>query len=159
MSDARNWAEIKAEIKAIDKRVETLEKIERPISAYSTWTPTMVGGATAGTTTYAANGQIGNYTRIGALIIASALVSWTGATGTGTMRFSLPFAAVAGTNRDYAASLYTENIIIGAFTPYGLLVQGNSYIELYTPSSGGASSGIAVEAAGLVIYTISYFVA
>lgn len=154
MDDLSKFDMLRA-LKEQGRRIGQTEVKEVPGNP-QTWTPTMIGGTSAGVTTYAAGGQAGHYMRIGPLIYASALVSWTAATGTGVMRFSLPFAAIAGAGRDYAAAIYTENVVIGSFTPYGLLLPGNNYIELYTPSSGGASSGIAVEAAGVVIYTIMY---
>lgn len=125
-----------------------------------TWQPAMVGGTTAGTTTYAANGQIGEYTRMGRQITASAVVDWTGATGTGNMRLSLPFASASGTRRYYAASVYTDNITIGTnYTPYGVVFAGVDYLELYVPANNAGSTAIAVEAAGTVIYTVTYFLA
>lgn len=47
------------------------------------WTPTIVGGTVAGTTTYAV--QSGNYYTIGKLTFAVAEISVTGATGTGDL--------------------------------------------------------------------------
>lgn len=127
--------------------------------ATGTWTPAMFGGTAAGTTTHAANGQIGHYTRKGREVTASAVVEWTAANGTGNMRFSLPFPSVAGTRRYYAASLFTDSITIGTnYTPYGIVFAGVDYLELYTPANNAASTAIAVEAAGLVVYTVVYFI-
>jgi len=118
----------------------------------------MIGGTTAGTTTYAANGRIGNYTRKGREVTASGVVEWTNATGTGNMRLSLPFTSASGTRRYYAASVYTDGITIGAnYTPYGALFAGVDYIELYVPANNAGSTAIAVEVAGTVIYTVTYF--
>jgi len=64
------------------------------INNYSTgtWTPTVVGTTTAGTTTYTT--QQGYYTKIGNLVWCSLVIVITGATGTGAARFgSLPFTS------------------------------------------------------------------
>ena len=60
------------------------------------WTPTIIGTTTAGTATY--SNQEGTVWRLGNLIIASAILFWTGHTGTGDMRVSLP-VAVGGIER------------------------------------------------------------
>lgn len=55
-----------------------------------TWTPTLVGGSTAGTTTYVA--QNGFYIRIGALVSIWGTINVSAATGTGqALISSLPF--------------------------------------------------------------------
>lgn len=69
------------------------------MNAYSvgTFTPTFVGNTTAGTTTY--TNQNGYYIRIGDLIQVQALMTGTGATGTGAVSFrSLPFTVKNQTN-------------------------------------------------------------
>ena len=55
-----------------------------------TWTPTLIGGTSAGTTTY--NGRSGDYTKIGNTVRVGFYISFTAATGTGEMRLgNLPF--------------------------------------------------------------------
>jgi hypothetical protein len=55
-----------------------------------TWNPTLVGGTSAGTTTY--NGRSGDYTKIGNTVRVGFYISFTAATGTGEMRLgNLPF--------------------------------------------------------------------
>ena len=49
--------------------------------AWTTWTPTIIGQSTAGTTTYTL--QAGVYTRIGNIVIAQFEVTCSAATGTG----------------------------------------------------------------------------
>lgn len=48
---------------------------------WTSWTPTVVGGTTAGATTYTT--QSGQYMRIGNVVIAQWIVSYSAATGTG----------------------------------------------------------------------------
>ena len=69
------------------------------LSTYTvgTWTPTIVGGSTAGTTTYTL--QNGYYTKIGNMATVWGLVVCTAATGTGDVRISaLPFTIKNQTN-------------------------------------------------------------
>lgn len=66
-------------------------------SEAQTWTPTVVGSSTAGTTTYTA--QIGHYTKIGSLVIVQFNVSYSAATGTGVLLIQgLPFTINNTTN-------------------------------------------------------------
>lgn len=59
-----------------------------------TFTPTWYGATTEGTTTYATNGQKGEYTKIGRLIFFSIFINITNSTGTGGVRIGgLPFNA------------------------------------------------------------------
>lgn len=70
------------------------------LNVYSngTWTPTMVGGTTAGTTTYTA--QNGYYTRIGNLATIQGVVTGTATTGSGIAQFgSFPFTIKNTTNQ------------------------------------------------------------
>jgi hypothetical protein len=56
---------------------------------YGTWTPTVIGASTAGTTTYSV--QEGLYTIIGNLVYIEATITISAATGTGNALFNLPF--------------------------------------------------------------------
>jgi hypothetical protein len=73
-----------------------------------TFTPTIVGTSTAGTATYAANGQVGRYTKIGNRVFFDIYLSWTAHTGTGDLQINgLPFTVQNTTNlnRNYSAIL------------------------------------------------------
>lgn len=62
------------------------------VNAGTSYTPTAVGGTTAGSTTYTT--QVGRYTQIGPLVVATFVVIGTfGATAAGSMRISLPVTA------------------------------------------------------------------
>lgn len=69
---------------------------ELSIYEEGTWTPTLVGGTTPGTTTYAS--QNGYYVRVGNMVTCYARIVITGATGTGQARVSLPFTVKNQTN-------------------------------------------------------------
>jgi len=135
-----------------ERRIGQTEVIERPGVA-STYTPTYLGLTTAGTTTYSL--QSGNWVRLGPIVIASGIVIWTAATGTGNAIISLPFTSDA-TYGDARGSLWTDSVTIGAFTPYALLNANNAYFRLFTPANNAASTAIAVEAAGDIRFTIAY---
>jgi hypothetical protein len=85
-----------------------LEKYEE-----GTWTPTLYGATTAGTTTYTA--QDGSYTRVGNRIVCGGRVIWTNATGTGAARIGgLPFTAVSGSqNRGMISWQYYHSLNMG----------------------------------------------
>lgn len=66
-----------------------------------TWTPTIIGGTTAGSGTYSQ--QDGVYTKVGNLVTVSCYLAFTAHTGTGHMKISgLPFAGV-GSSVDFQA--------------------------------------------------------
>lgn len=60
------------------------------LGAYGTWTPTLIGGSTAGSTTYTT--QVGQYHRIGNLVWLQGTISISAATGTGDAKIGgFPF--------------------------------------------------------------------
>jgi hypothetical protein len=62
-----------------------------------TWTPTIYGATTAGTTTYFQ--QLGTYTKVGRLVTVQIFLNITGQTGAGAMRLGgFPFTSGAGAN-------------------------------------------------------------
>ena len=66
-----------------------------------TWTPTIIGGTTAGSGTYSQ--QDGVYTKVGNLVTVSCYLAFTAHTGTGHMKISgLPFAGI-GSSVDFQA--------------------------------------------------------
>ena len=122
-----------------------------------TWTPTYVGASTAGSTTYTGASTYGAYTRIGNTVLFQARVVWTAATGTGTVRISLPIAA-SSTENFSVVTFRTEGVTFGGTGVQGYIPAGASYVELISMNSNAASTVIAVEAAGDIIYAGHYFV-
>jgi len=88
------------------------------------WTPVVSGAETAGTATYTI--QYGRYRRIGKLVWVEARATYSGHTGTGAARFSLPFTSTANSQARLhvnsevlaAASVW---FVIGSSTNAGLL--------------------------------------
>jgi hypothetical protein len=152
------------ELEGILRRLQNLERWrdrglpEVSLYATGTWTPTYVGGTTAGVTTYTANGQSGHYTRIGNVIVARGYVNWTAATGTGQARISLPFTAAAGTFRYTAVAVWNFGVTFAAGTPQGLLFPSTAYVTLWSPATNAASTQVNVEAAGEIAFQATYHI-
>lgn len=68
-----------------------------------TFTPTVVGGSTAGTTTY--TNQFGRYVKIGNLVYVQINIQVTAMTGTGALRFGLPFTVASGDPRGVGSAM------------------------------------------------------
>jgi hypothetical protein len=122
-----------------------------------TWVPTYLGGTTPGVTTYTT--QVGAWVRVGALVVATATVQWSAATGTGDAQFSLPFTAVNTANKFYAVPVRTNLVTFANSAPIGQLINNTAYIILISPLTNAASGVTQIEAAGFIMYTASYFVA
>jgi hypothetical protein len=126
-----------------------------------TWTPTVAGGTTAGTTTYTT--QRGFYTKIGRAVTVACKVSYSAATGTGAIQVgSLPFASGGGTGAEYYGSIMTSNLnwpSAGVITPYVNGGSNQNYIEIYVSTDDGALASLSIsnESADIWIQ-ITYFV-
>ena len=86
-----------------------------------TYTPTITGATTAGTTTY--TGASAKYIKIGTLVYIYGGVSWSAATGTGIIVLGgLPFtiASASGIAQEPGIQLYSTLTITGATQIYGL---------------------------------------
>lgn len=162
MSDQNDMLKLLYENNKRLKQTETREvpgNIPGFTSFYDTGTfvPTYLGGTTPGVTTYTL--QAGFWVRVGALVVATATVAWSAATGTGDAQFSLPFTAVNTTNENYAVPVRLNLVTFANSAPTGQLAANTAYIILVSPLTNAASAVSQVEAAGLAIYTANYFVA
>jgi hypothetical protein len=70
-----------------------------------TFTPTAIGGSTAGTTTYVGS-PVGSYTKVGRLVTAKAGLTYSSLTGTGELVLNLPFTSDA----EYQGSIMTDGM-------------------------------------------------
>jgi hypothetical protein len=122
----------------------------------ASYTPTYVGGTTAGATTYTT--QSGHYVRFGPLVVVQCIVIWTAATGTGEARISLPFTSATSNGNAYP-SLWYQNVTFGALPPIAVVNANNDYARLYTPANNAGSTVINVEAAGDIRFTVAYRIA
>ena len=117
--------------------------------AVGTFTPTYGGATTAGTTTYVT--QTGRYVRVGPWCLISVRVWWTAATGTGDAVIGgLPFAGKNLSNFAQALAVQTFNVTFAASGAHAIIGAGASQATLSSPTSNGASTPLAVEAAGII---------
>jgi hypothetical protein len=135
------------------RRLDALESRSAINYVTSTYTPTYLGGSTAGTTTYSQ--QSGFYTRIGRLIFVNGRVVWTNATGTGIAIISLPFTASATGNNSFVVGVrssgltFANNNVVGRIT-------NTAYFRMESLLTNAAPSDVNVEVAGDVIFS-GYF--
>ena len=112
-----------------------------------TWTPTMFGSTSAGTTTY--THQDGVYVKIGRVVYVQADVRWTNATGTGNLRIGgFPFTA-----KDIASNLNigTNNIALTAnnLATWLQMVINDTQAQTYQmPTGGGGFNDVPIDTAG-----------
>ena len=139
-------------IDQILRRLDELEAQSKINYSKGAYTPTYVGGTAAGVTTYTF--QNAAWTQIGNQITVRGQVAWSAATGTGNARISLPFAPVGG---NFTGSLYVTAITFANNTPQMLVNAGNSYFEMGSPLTNANPTMVAVEAAGNLIFTVTYF--
>ena len=118
-----------------------------------TFTPTVVGATTAGTTTYTT--QTGKYTRVGRLVTAYGYIAVTGMTGTGNLSFNLPFSSSGG---EYNGSAMTNNLPwpnAGSIT----FVAEGSTARLFVSSSNASWSNVNISnTTWSIYYTVTYMV-
>lgn len=144
--------EMQRELRDLRERLERLEKTDLgPVTG--TYVPTYLGGSTAGVTTYSF--QEAAWTLIGDMVTVRGQVVWTAATGTGNAQISLPFTAAAA---NFTGALYLNGVTFTA-VPEMLITLSTAFFTMASPASNAGPTTIAVEAAGNVIWTCTYFVA
>lgn len=146
-----------AEIADLKRRIKELEGRESAEYSTGTYTPTYLGGTTAGTTTYTT--QAGFYVRIGKVVFFTATVVWTAATGTGNAQVSLPFTAENGTNEAWSAYARSINVTFANGSIEGQITGNTNFVFFLSPATNAAGTNVAVEAAGNLIVSGFYFVA
>ncbi len=108
-----------------------------------TFTPTVTGSASAGTTTYTS--QAGYYTKIGRLVNISCIVNWSAMTGSGFMELEgipFPIANLSPGSQNYpvGAALPSNINWTGGTMLVGLGLGGSSTIALYGSSDNGGAT-------------------
>ena len=151
MSDPRN----------IGRRLEQTQVVERPgasgqttFFSTGTYVPTYLGGTTAGATTYVV--QQGAWTKIGDLVFVTGTVQWSAATGTGNAQISLPFTAINVANQNHSGSLWVATVTFANGTPQLLISPNTAYFIMTSPLTNAANTTVAVEAAGVVAWSVAY---
>lgn len=145
--------------RAIHALEEAVGNAKTPDALYrdsGTYVPTYIGGTTAGTTIYSI--QQGSWVRLGNLIIARGTVQWTAATGTGDARISLPFTAANVANQNSGGSVWITTVTFANSTPLLLVSPNTAYFILSSPLTNAANTQVAIEAAGIIVWTVAYVV-
>lgn len=148
-------SQVEERLLAIEQELDRLRaEIEVPYYVEGTWTPTY-DGATPGTTTYTT--QQGGYIRIGNIVVVTATIIWTAATGTGGVRIPLPFTPVNSASQNYSAAVYTNGMTFAATGVQAFIAPNVALLRLFSPATNAASTELTVEAAGEIRFTAVYF--
>ena len=122
-----------------------------------TWTPTIVGVATAGAGMYTT--QVGRYTRIGNVVTAFFNLNWSAHTGVGNMTLAgLPVASANVTNLNPLTACYANNLTVTGTVFCN--VTSNSTNALFYAVNNGTATALAMDTAPTQIAgTITYYTA
>jgi hypothetical protein len=134
--------------------VNTLDDYEE-----GTWTPTVIGSATAGTATYTV--QSARYTKIGRLVQFELFLDWNSGTGTGELRITgLPFTPASSNTYPACAIGFASNVTLTASNvPTAAVIDSPAAIWIrQTPVGGGTATNVAYDAAGTLIISGTYSV-
>lgn len=148
-----NAQQFARKIDEIMRRLDALEASAHIIYNKGTYVPTYVGGTTAGATTYTF--QSATWRKKGSELTVIGQINWSAATGTGEARFSLPFAPAT---YNASGSAWISGVTFANSTPVPLASVGNLYFVLDSPLTNAGNGRVQVEAAGSIIWCISYFV-
>ena len=123
--------------------------------ATNTFTPTVFGGTTAGTATYAY--QVGEYTRIGNKVYFSLAVSFSSHTGTGSLNVgALPFTSKLRTNMVWSQTLNMQNIAYTGPVLVGTIASANNFIQCSQIATNGTTTTVPIAASGSIFVTGFY---
>lgn len=103
----------------------------------TSWTPTLYGSTTTGTTTYVS--RAGVYIKVGALVACVFTIEWSGFTGTGGVTVGgLPFTAATldGDPRYGLSVAYYTGFTLSGSVLGGYMQDGNNYIRLVNHTNG-----------------------
>lgn len=117
---------------ATDKKTALMET--------GTWTPVLnFGGATTGITY---NTQVGTYTRIGRIVLASCYIYLSNkgsATGNATVT-GLPYSAVTYAGQYYTGAMYWSGMAATGYSMMCFLPQASATIAIHVSSAGSATA-------------------
>ena len=127
-----------------------------------TWTPQISGSSTAGTTTYAAGGQVGRYTRIGRIIFLNGYVSWTNnAGGAGNLLIgNLPYTVTNSDAESTGFLQYSSLSVPFSSIAFAQSVKNTTYLKVLSISTGSANStALALDTAATCAFSLTYEIA
>lgn len=107
------------------------------------YTPTAFGASTAGSTTY--TNQFGRYVKIGSLVYVQINIQVTAMTGTGALRFSLPFVVNGGDPRGVGASMSDSLDWSSGTSLTCLTINGTSNCRFFTSGDNIGWAEVQVE--------------
>jgi hypothetical protein len=119
----------------------------------------IAGVTSAGTASYAIN--VGRYVKIGRLVTVSGYMQWSGHTGTGDMTITGLPITVANIPNYYVATTFA--LLNGVALTAGNVMFGHAEPALtriyltQTPTGGGASSTVPIDAAGELMFSVTYY--
>ena len=120
-----------------------------------TFTPTIFGGSTAGTATYAY--QVGEYTRIGNKVYFSLAVSFSSHTGTGSLNVgALPFTSKLRTNMVWSQTLNMQNIAYTGPVLVGSILSASNSVQCSQIAITGTTTSVPIAASGFISVTGFY---
>jgi len=122
-----------------------------------TFTPTVIGGTTAGTATY--SHQKGVYTKIGRAVTVQIYLNWSSGTGAGNLRISnLPFTQFSSSGYYANAAIGEHSNISGTagHTLCGIGLPGTVNIQFSENDFNSAPTITTYDAAGYIILTMTY---
>jgi len=121
-----------------------------------TFTPTLFGASTAGTTTYTS--RAGIYTKIGRQVTVTVYITASAATGTGELRIgNLPFTVIGSIN--YFAAAYVTSLNWGGGSYLMMITrpaETNVEMQYMTDDGTGTNQSIVNETQGIG-FTLTYF--
>jgi len=123
-----------------------------------TFTPTVFGASTAGTTSYTT--QQGVYTKIGKQVTISVRLSWTAITGTGELTFGgFPFSS-ANDGMEYMGAVMTDGLNWGGGTFVQVYKGANTSTAVLFYIADDVAWGVqqCVNETASIRFTVTYFV-
>lgn len=146
---------LQRQIKTLADQLERLRKVDAG-GVSNTYTPTYLGGSTAGTTTYSL--QQGSYIRVGGLCVVTGTITWTNATGTGNAQISLPFLIPNVSNQNFTGAQRLSGVTFANGSVEVLLLPNTQFFIMQSPATNASPTSVAVETAGTILFTVAYFV-
>ena len=125
------------------------------LQTVGTFTPVIRGTISAGAGTYTT--QVGNYVKIGKLVVFSLYLVWTTHTGTGNIQVAgLPFANILSNPSPVSIS-HNDITLTAGKTMEAWVSSGDSNINLQQiPTGGGVLAAVAMDAAGTLMISGCY---
>lgn len=117
-----------------------------------TYSPTVYGATSAGSATYSV--QSGSWRDDGNERHVQIRLTWTGHTGTGSMRVTLP--ANSATTAPRAVALVQAETFTWSGQIMGLVLENSDHIRIRSIASGASATDTTIAAAGTLVIDVTY---